>query len=397
MVMHTNRSHLSIALATLLLTTGCHVEEQQWAQRSDAIYGGTPDATSTFAVLVTSSNSTCTGTVLTPNLILTARHCLTNDIGISGCQLGKSFPPLGSLGSFAIQIGAEYSSDAKRYKPSRFVVPEDSNGTCGADIALIVLRDALPEDQAQRITPRLDEPVRPSTSFHALGYGVDPVAQDTKERRKRADDLTVLCTSVEECEALDPQQLTGELSYANILHPTRELSTTAPVCGGDSGGPAVDAQGRVIGVAVRGQCLEGQIGSIYTKLDPYADWIREVAREAATAGEYPAPDWARDDDDDGVLDVQDNCPTEPNEDQANTDGDLLGDACDEDADGDGIPDNQITCDDGSVVVDTPCPAPTTPEDKKEGCSAAAAQSPSSLWWMPLLCILLCGVRRRSAL
>jgi hypothetical protein len=45
-----------------------------------------------------------------------------------------------------------------------------------------------------------------------------------------------------------------------------------------------------------------------------------------------------DSDDDGVLDVADNCPSVANPDQANTDLDRLGDACDPDDDNDGIAD-----------------------------------------------------------
>ena len=52
-----------------------------------------------------------------------------------------------------------------------------------------------------------------------------------------------------------------------------------------------------------------------------------------------------DSDADGICDVLDNCPDSPNPDQANTDGQDLGDACDEDDDGDGFEDDvEIACD-----------------------------------------------------
>lgn len=50
-----------------------------------------------------------------------------------------------------------------------------------------------------------------------------------------------------------------------------------------------------------------------------------------------------DGDADGVLDVDDNCRDVANRDQANRDGDALGDACDPDDDGDGTPDEADNC------------------------------------------------------
>ncbi|MBA4746869.1 MAG: thrombospondin type 3 repeat-containing protein [Muricauda sp.] len=47
-----------------------------------------------------------------------------------------------------------------------------------------------------------------------------------------------------------------------------------------------------------------------------------------------------DSDNDGVLDVVDNCPNTANADQADLDGDGIGDLCDTDDDGDGIPDTE---------------------------------------------------------
>jgi len=54
---------------------------------------------------------------------------------------------------------------------------------------------------------------------------------------------------------------------------------------------------------------------------------------------------ATDTDHDGVPDASDNCPTVPNADQLDTDGDGAGDACDADDDGDddGIPDGEDNC------------------------------------------------------
>ena len=53
----------------------------------------------------------------------------------------------------------------------------------------------------------------------------------------------------------------------------------------------------------------------------------------------PPPDG----DADSVPDRHDNCPEDPNADQADHDGDGQGDACDEDDDGDGLPDPSDAC------------------------------------------------------
>ncbi|MDT0606895.1 thrombospondin type 3 repeat-containing protein [Croceitalea rosinachiae] len=50
-----------------------------------------------------------------------------------------------------------------------------------------------------------------------------------------------------------------------------------------------------------------------------------------------------DDDNDGVLDINDNCPLIANADQADIDGDGIGDVCDDDIDGDGVPNVSDLC------------------------------------------------------
>jgi hypothetical protein len=74
-------------------------------------------------------------------------------------------------------------------------------------------------------------------------------------------------------------------------------------------------------------------------LDGLGDACGEMALEPAAAGQprLPTrPSATQDTDQDGIADLQDTCPTAANPDQADLDRDGLGDACDEDLDGDGI-------------------------------------------------------------
>ena len=100
----------------------------------------------------------------------------------------------------------------------------------------------------------------------------------------------------------------------------------------------------------------------------------EGGQIASDAG-MPTPDMARpidDSDRDGVANAVDNCPDIPNPDQANTDGDLFGDACDSpsmDNDGDaGTTGGEPVDTDGDFIYDDEdnCPSvPNGPEDLSE--------------------------------
>lgn len=107
-----------------------------------------------------------------------------------------------------------------------------------------------------------------------------------------------------------------------------------------------------------------------------AGWVQSDG--TGTLAPYVELQWS-DDDDDGVPDDIDNCEFDANEDQVDTDGDGLGDACDpEDPDGNG---NGNGGTDGTVALDGGC-----------GC----ASSPSGTGWLGLagLALLVSVVRRR---
>ena len=71
--------------------------------------------------------------------------------------------------------------------------------------------------------------------------------------------------------------------------------------------------------------------------------VAEARGTCSAAAGGPCPEYDRDGDgvrNDGPGGGPDNCPDRKNADQENVDGDALGDACDDDTDGDGVPDAQ---------------------------------------------------------
>ncbi len=66
-----------------------------------------------------------------------------------------------------------------------------------------------------------------------------------------------------------------------------------------------------------------------------------IDAKASTCG-VPVP-VEGDNDGDGVADASDNCPSDSNPGQRNTDGDAFGDACDTDRDNDGVPNASDNC------------------------------------------------------
>lgn len=61
------------------------------------------------------------------------------------------------------------------------------------------------------------------------------------------------------------------------------------ICEGDSGGPAIDSSGSVIGIVSRGADNCGL--AIYSAVAPWGSWIETVAQRAAQTGDYTMPAW----------------------------------------------------------------------------------------------------------
>jgi hypothetical protein len=314
-----------LALAGLASCSDTSVEPQILRTALGAIEGGVVDEnnTSVMGVFSQSSGGSCSGTLIAPNLFLTAQHCVaevpTSFVICGRTQFGSVYPASGFVATTNVSLFAGFRDG---YSGSEVYIPPGDRDLCGQDIALIILDGNVPESETIPYVPRIDEPVSQGEEYVAVGYGQTASGGGAGTRRI-IENRFVQCNG-EECDPFG----SGQVQFG-------EWVGSDGTCQGDSGGPALDDQLRVIGVLSRG--ADGCRSSTYTGIAENADWLREVGRIAAERGGYTAPLWVtqgisevrEDADGDLVDDSIDNCFGIANADQSDVDGDGLGDLCDD--------------------------------------------------------------------
>lgn len=184
--------------------------------------------------------SLCTGTLIAPNVVLTARHCVARTTSNQGdCQPGGVKPRFGA--TLAPNTIAVYKGNQSRIYGDLTsdvavdaVLTDGSDEVCGHDVAL--LRLARPLDDLPTLALRLDGPPQVGERATFVGFGVSSSDGEMPAVRQRRGGLTV--------ESYDPlTAVTYGIGGPGIV------STDGGPCSSDSGGPLISERtGAVIGL-----------------------------------------------------------------------------------------------------------------------------------------------------
>jgi hypothetical protein len=222
------------------------------------------------AVLGGDGRRICSGVLVAPGAVLTARHCLPADEIVLGADADAPFslaPPTDPLEGLHIRVRASS-------------VPVDRR----VDAALLFL-DALPliGPLPWALAGSGPTPYRDAT-LYAVGFGTedarDPSAAGNKTAVRVLVDEDAGCHGVHSSAGCAPGREIAAVPALGIH--------AGDTCAGDSGGPLLEYLGpgdavlpvwRVIGITSRGgPCGEG---GVYTRVDALASWMSEQLRRWA--------------------------------------------------------------------------------------------------------------------
>jgi len=218
---------------------------------SDEIVGGSADHGHPAVVAIRIGGSAlCTGSLVAPDVVLTARHCVSETAENIQCDR-PGVQVRGDRDPRTMLIYAGESANGKAIARGRALVVPGSHRLCGADAAAIVL-----DRNVTGIPPlRISSPPSPGAKVTAVGYGRQGPYGEAGWKMKR----TIRILDVEKTE----------------------LEVGEGTCPGDSGGPLLDSNGAIVGIVSRGRmpCDRSSTTNIYSRADVHRDLVEKAVLE----------------------------------------------------------------------------------------------------------------------
>lgn len=256
--------------------------DEATGETSQAIMGGLLDegtSATSSVVALRIGNATpfelCTGSLIAPNVVLTARHCVSksasqtvvcNEKGAStnGAHVSLDYAPA----SLHVYTGSNPNFAGETAATARAVFHPKGNVLCNSDIAIVVLDKAI-----EGVTPlrvRLSGSVKSSESLRSIGYGKNDRGSDIGTRFRK--------------EGVDVLAVGASVSASDTALGPLEFEVGRSICQGDSGGPAIsEATGAIVGVVSRGGDCSENFGHIYTQTSGFEALLTEAFAVAGGA------------------------------------------------------------------------------------------------------------------
>ncbi len=142
----------------------------------------------------------CTGSLIAPNVVLTARHCVSdmaNELdGQITCRSTR-FTDTHLARRIFVTTDAEIGRYARFYGGSEVVLlpGEGTDAFCGNDQAILILDEPIPESEAVPLVPRVDVPLAEGEEYYAVGFGATNDASTGAGLRRRRDRLFIDCVA----------------------------------------------------------------------------------------------------------------------------------------------------------------------------------------------------------
>jgi len=330
-------------------------KSERVAEHEAAVLAGLPDEGDPAVVaLYLQDFVLCTGTLVTPTVVVTAAHCVSPET-LQGHDVTELEVRIGERAWFPDQ---RVPIVAGAYHPDFTMLTMNLEGN--PDVAVVRLASALDIEPVGLPTPDIASLLYEDAPLRIVGYGRTSFGAEDYGRKRQRDDIKV-----------------GKLTSDEI-----SLSPAA-MCAGDSGGPYLfthEGKEYVVGVHSNGNC---QTTSGGTRLDSvFADFVLPfIEQDCVADGACMAlctnvvdPDCACVED--GRCDPE--CPVEVGDPDCACEAD---DHCNAECPGMRDPD----CEEDE---------PPAPDEQDEGC-AAGSSSHASPW--SALAVLALLVRRRRTI